>query len=236
MPTHPEPRKGDSIDAFLFGGILKGPWVKLWRNILTDEKLKVLIEDHGDKAFRVWITLLARCEDGMVFDDRRILESITQTKGQKLEALLSDMQTLDMIRLENKQIIIVKWKEHQEGTSTHRTRAFRERQGNANETQTERVEDRSKKIEEKIEKNNIRGAKAPFVKPTFEEVSEYCKERNRGVNAEAWLAHYESNGWMVGKNHMQNWKGAVRSWEHSGFQKPKAETTEEQLRRLGKIS
>lgn len=52
-----------------------------------------------------------------------------------------------------------------------------------------------------------------FVKPTVEEVAAYCKERNNGIDPEAFIAHYESNGWMVGKNPMQNWKMAIVTWE-----------------------
>lgn len=52
-----------------------------------------------------------------------------------------------------------------------------------------------------------------FVKPTVEEVSAYCQERKNDIDPEAFIAHYESNGWMVGKNPMQNWKMAVVTWE-----------------------
>lgn len=52
-----------------------------------------------------------------------------------------------------------------------------------------------------------------FVKPTVEEVAAYCKERSNGIDPEAFIAHYESNGWMVGKNPMQNWKMAIVTWE-----------------------
>ena len=52
-----------------------------------------------------------------------------------------------------------------------------------------------------------------FVKPTVEEVAAYCKERNNGIDAEAFVAHYESNGWMVGKNPMKNWRMSVITWE-----------------------
>lgn len=45
-----------------------------------------------------------------------------------------------------------------------------------------------------------------FVKPTVEEVAAYCRERGNTVDAEAFIAHYESNGWKVGKNPMVNWK------------------------------
>ena len=70
--------------------------------------------------------------------------------------------------------------------------------------------------------------------PTLEEVSAYCKERGGIINPEAWLAHYESNGWMVGKNHMKDWKKAVITWEHSEFNKQaaKQETEAEKIERM----
>lgn len=52
-----------------------------------------------------------------------------------------------------------------------------------------------------------------FIPPTLEEVTAYCQERGKGVNPQKWLDHYTSNGWMVGKNKMKDWKAAVRTWE-----------------------
>ena len=54
-----------------------------------------------------------------------------------------------------------------------------------------------------------------FVKPTINEVEEYCNQRNKGVDAETFYDFYESKGWMVGKNKMKDWKAAVRTWEKS---------------------
>lgn len=52
-----------------------------------------------------------------------------------------------------------------------------------------------------------------FVPPTVEEVMAYCKERGNGVNPDAYVNHYQSKGWMIGKNKMKDWKAAVRTWE-----------------------
>lgn len=54
-----------------------------------------------------------------------------------------------------------------------------------------------------------------FTPPTIADVRLYCAQRKNQVNAERWYAHYESNGWMVGKNKMKDWKAAVRTWEHN---------------------
>ncbi len=71
--------------------------------------------------------------------------------------------------------------------------------------------------ENSIEENNIEKErverKRNFVKPTIDEIQEYCRERNNGINAEAFYDFYESKNWYVGKNKMQNWKACVRTWE-----------------------
>lgn len=58
-----------------------------------------------------------------------------------------------------------------------------------------------------------------FAPPTLVEVLEYCQERRNTVDPEKWLAHYEANGWKVGRNPMKDWRAAVRTWER-GSAKP----------------
>jgi hypothetical protein len=57
--------------------------------------------------------------------------------------------------------------------------------------------------------------KGKFEKPTVEEVDAYCKERNNGIDAEAFIAFYESKGWLIGKTPMKSWKSAIITWEKS---------------------
>ena len=52
-----------------------------------------------------------------------------------------------------------------------------------------------------------------FTPPSVEEVRAYCKERRNGIDAQHFIDYYESNGWMVGRNKMKDWKAAVRTWE-----------------------
>jgi hypothetical protein len=52
-----------------------------------------------------------------------------------------------------------------------------------------------------------------FLKPTLQEIKDYCSERKNDVDPDKWFNFYESKGWMVGKNKMSNWKAAVRTWE-----------------------
>ena len=52
-----------------------------------------------------------------------------------------------------------------------------------------------------------------FTPPSADDVSAYVQAQGYHVNAERFVAFYEQKGWMVGKNHMKDWKAAVRSWE-----------------------
>jgi hypothetical protein len=52
-----------------------------------------------------------------------------------------------------------------------------------------------------------------FVPPSLDQVRAYCQERRSAVDPEAWMNHYQANGWLIGKNKMHDWKAAVRTWE-----------------------
>lgn len=52
-----------------------------------------------------------------------------------------------------------------------------------------------------------------FVPPTVDDVREYCFERGNSIDPQRFVDYYTSNGWMVGKNKMKDWKAAVRTWE-----------------------
>jgi len=70
------------------------------------------------------------------------------------------------------------------------------------------IEDNNKEKETKVSKK-----KSGFQKPTIEELSSYILEKGYHFDAERFHAYYESNGWMVGKNKMKDWKAACRTWE-----------------------
>ncbi len=52
-----------------------------------------------------------------------------------------------------------------------------------------------------------------FVKPTLEEIKNYCEERKNGINPQQFFDFYESKGWKVGNQSMKDWKACVRTWE-----------------------
>jgi len=67
----------------------------------------------------------------------------------------------------------------------------------------------------------IKEKKAAFKKPTVVEIYDYACEKLSNEDAlkftEKFHAHYEANGWKVGRNQMKDWKAAVRKWDLSTF-------------------
>ena len=74
-----------------------------------------------------------------------------------------------------------------------------------------------KENKEKKIKREETTKRVAFATPTIEQIRLYCTERGGLVNPIKWMAHYESNGWRVGKNPMKDWKAAIRTWEHNNF-------------------
>lgn len=67
----------------------------------------------------------------------------------------------------------------------------------------------------KPEKKNIK--KKRFEPPSLEQVRTHVSEKGYAFDPEAFIAHYESNGWKVGRNPMRDWKAACRTWAKNGY-------------------
>ena len=66
-----------------------------------------------------------------------------------------------------------------------------------------------------VKEKDIKNNKRRFTPPTPDQVIEYCKERENGVDPNRWFNYYTANGWKVGKNPMKDWKASVRTWEQT---------------------
>ena len=75
--------------------------------------------------------------------------------------------------------------------------------------------DNENEYDNDLKENTLEGVKEKrFAPPTLENVSEYCREMGyTNVDAARFIDFYTSNGWMVGKNRMKDWKAAVRNWD-----------------------
>ncbi len=59
--------------------------------------------------------------------------------------------------------------------------------------------------------------KKKFIKPTVEQIREYCESRNNSVDPQRFFDYNESRGWVVSRSPMKCWKASVRTWEQNSF-------------------
>jgi hypothetical protein len=71
-----------------------------------------------------------------------------------------------------------------------------------------------------------------FIRPTIEQVKLYCKEISFNLDADKFCDHYDSNGWLVGKNPMKDWKASIRTWKRNSS---KFDTNEDGKKIIPKI-
>ena len=88
-----------------------------------------------------------------------------------------------------------------------------------NEEQTSKEKEREGEREGERENDSSppkspseRGSKK-FIPPTVDEVRDYCRKMNYGIDPESFVSFYASKGWMIGKNHMKDWRQATTTWE-----------------------
>lgn len=77
------------------------------------------------------------------------------------------------------------------------------------------------------DKNNLKeenmGAEAPpsrkgkksFIKPTLEEVSQYCNEAQLIIPPEEFYDEMESTGWLLKRGAVKDWKATIRNWNRN---------------------
>jgi hypothetical protein len=74
----------------------------------------------------------------------------------------------------------------------------------------------------------VRTSASRFARPSIEEIKSRAHEIGLPeTEAFKFHAYYESNGWRVGKNPMQSWRGAMQTWKIS-FEEGRYERTNQQ--------
>ena len=223
-------------------------WLKLKRDFFKRHDIQIIESmPNGKDYILFYLKLLCESVDhegNLRFNEQipyneRMLSTITNTNidivlhAIKVFTDLHMMEVLDdgtyfMSEVE-KLIGSATQDEHTRESTRKRVAAHRERQKQAqieekrysNVTCNGEIEI-EKEIEKDIDKDKKSNkGKNKFSPPTLEEVQAYCFERGNNVNPQKWYDHYTSNGWMVGRTKMKDWKAAVRTWENNDLNKQK---------------
>lgn len=206
-------------------------WCRLYRETVTDPKLSRLTAAQR----HVWTVLMCLAIDGdgaaEIADGVGYMsDEIATLAGAEVDetvAALEWFERVGMISTDDAGVVtLLNWNQrqfksdHDSAERQRRSRAGRDvvsrdtddvtsRDSHSDVTHQNR--DRTDTDTEQIH----RKARATFKPPSVDEVRAYCKQRDNGVDAEAWMAHYEANGWKVGRNPMKDWHAAVRTWERN---------------------
>lgn len=88
--------------------------------------------------------------------------------------------------------------------------------------------DIDKEIEEENKNKNPSSSKKECegTYPTFEEVKSFFEEEEIQINPNKFYSHYQSNGWKVGKDKINDWKSIARIWNENYL---KAKTTNKDI-------
>ena len=215
-------------------------WIKLATDIFDNRKIKQIENlPDGDTIIVIWVKLLCLAgeinDSGMVYFTREIPytdQMLSQQFNRPIATVQIALQTFvrfGMIELIDDILHISNWEKYQniDGMEKireqNRIRKQRERERkrmltapeekNTNELQPDMSRDMSREVTQQNKNKNKNIYRGTFSPPTADEVRTYCIERKNCVDPEAFIDYYTSNGWMVGKNHMKDWKAAVRTWE-----------------------
>ena len=75
--------------------------------------------------------------------------------------------------------------------------------------------------ETKLNETKPKSKSKIFIKPTIDEIKDYCSERKNNVIAEKFYDYYEARGWKLKTGIMKDWKACVRTWEGNDYKTPK---------------
>lgn len=191
-------------------------FIKLYKRIESWQWYK----DSNTKSLFIDLLLDANYEDskigfqiikrGQCLTSLKRMHERTGLTYQQIRTSLDKLQKSEEInkQITNRYSIITinKYNDYQEPNK----QVTNKQQTNNNIKEYKEYQEEKEYIKESISKDIL---KKSFLKPTLQEIKNYCNERNNDVDAERFYNFYESKGWMVGKNKMKDWKACVRTWE-----------------------
>lgn len=186
--------------------------------------------NHTDTKVLLGNQLINVKKGSFITSEIKLMAEFSWSKS-KLRTFLSLLESQSMIEkvTDSKKttLTIVKYSDYQEHQTAKKPQKNRKptakelRSDTDNNENNDNKDNNENNITNPTEVELVMSTQKRFLIPSISEISTYCKERNNEVNPEQFYDHYQSNGWMVGKNKMKDWKAAVRTWEKNGYSKPK---------------
>lgn len=137
------------------------------------------------------------------------------------ESVLNRLNRRTEVSEKRKLAALARWRQGIENQrQTQAPASYRQVKDNASDMQMQcktdaNAEHKGKEIKEKeiIKEREKEKTARRFIPPTVEEVKARIDEMGYTFDAEAFIAFYQSNGWMVGKSKMKDWRAAMVTWQ-----------------------
>ena len=171
----------------------------------SDEKIKNLIYDFGYEGYGIYWSLIEELyqnANALRTNYKRIAFDMRVDEN----TIKSIIENFDLFIVENEffgSLSVQRRLDMRNDKSTKARESAQKRwtkDANALPTQSECNAIKESKVKESKVKR--------FIKPTIEDI----KKEFPTFNAEYFYNYYESNGWMVGRNKMKDWKATVKNW------------------------
>ena len=215
-------------------------WLKLKTDFFTSRAMKKLRRIAGGDTYTIIylkLQLLSLKDEGYLYYEGveptfyEEMALALDEDAENVRATLIFLESMGLIRQESESDYILTEVPYLIGSETDKAELMRKKRakdkGLIGNNVTELLPPVTKRyteieIEKEIdiekEKRESEKSKAKrFTPPTLEDVLAYCNERQNNVDAQHFIDYYTSNGWLVGKNKMKDWKAAVRTWERNGL-------------------
>ena len=217
-------------------------WLKLPKDFFEDRAIKKLRSIAGGDTYTIiYLKMLLRTlEDGGKFVYEGIEDSIVEEIALDIDEKEEDV-SVAISYLIKKGLMICTENEaeltrmHEMiGSETDKAKLMRKMRSLKNESNkvtengnnvthllpdvtncyTEKEIEKDKEIDIKETTTNVvvKKKRQKFVKPTKQQVDDYCRELKVTFDSEKFIDYYESKGWYVGKSPMKDWKATLRNW------------------------
>jgi len=198
-------------------------WFSHDYNSRNDIKIKKLIDKHGFAGYGLFWAIIEELynNDNVLSTDYKITLSDRKAKPEIIKSIVEDFE-LFVVDGEHFGSTSVESRLNERNSKSDKAR------DSAN-LRWKRIKDDANALRSDTSRNAIKdsigkdrgGLNAPanfFTKPTREQVRDFMIEISIPeymalIQSDKFIQHYTSNGWMVGRNKMKDWKATVHKWK-----------------------
>lgn len=181
-------------------------WLKLYGNALADERLLALLERLSYEGLGIYYAVLMQVEcigEGSMPLEQIVASFNRRVKRKNILSVICDYRLFVLTDFN-----LVK--------AVHPLPGYSLADAGA-QTGADACEMPAGTSQKREEKNNqddnlFMSPVLRFRKPTIEEIRNYCIEKGYQIDVDYFYNYNETRGWMVGRQLMKSWKGAIATW------------------------